>query len=106
MIGQAVTNGVADDVNTYLPESDTSAPADGRFTACVNAGTKTSQKAFNGFISKLKATSESLFLRKLIRSIPAPISSKNHATAYAFGGPDSSASPRFDPTGGRNIGST
>ena len=51
-------------------------------------------------------TSESLFLRKLIRSIPAPISSKNHATAYAFGGPDSSASPRFDPTRGRNIGST
>ena len=57
-------------------------------------------------ISIDKVTSESLFLRKLIRSIPAPISSKNHATAYAFGGPDSSASPRFDPTGGRNIGST
>ena len=28
-----------------------------------------------------------------------------YATAYAFGGPDSSSSPRLDPTRGRNIGS-
>ena len=29
--------------------------------------------------------------------------SKNHATAYAFGCPDSSCFARFDPTRGRNI---
>lgn len=29
--------------------------------------------------------SESLFLRKLKRSIPAPFSSKNHSTTIAFG---------------------
>ncbi|MDP3528009.1 hypothetical protein, partial [Methylicorpusculum sp.] len=30
---------------------------------------------------------------------------KKNATTVASGGPDSSASPRFDPTRGRNIGS-
>jgi len=34
---------------------------------------------------------------------PARKISKNHATAYAFGCPDSSCFARFDPTRGRNI---
>ncbi|QPK64390.1 PAS domain S-box protein [Methylomonas sp. LL1] len=40
------------------------------------------------------------FCESLFRGIPAPTSGKNYATAYAYGGPDSSASPRFDPTRG------
>ena len=34
---------------------------------------------------------------------PARKISKNHATANAFGGPDSSCLARIDPTRGRNI---
>ena len=37
--------------------------------------------------------------------LPARKISKNYATTNAFGCPDSSSSPRFDPTRGRNIGS-
>nr|WP_221900843.1 hypothetical protein [Bathymodiolus platifrons methanotrophic gill symbiont] len=49
---------------------------------------------------------ESLFLRKLVLGIPAQASSKNLTRPlYASGGPDSSSSPRPDPTRGRNIGS-
>jgi hypothetical protein len=36
---------------------------------------------------------------------PIRFQPKNLLAVYAFGGPDSSASPRLDPTGGRNIGS-
>ncbi|MBD9357654.1 TonB-dependent receptor [Methylomonas albis] len=40
-----------------------------------------------------------------LKWVPSDFSAKNLLAVYAFGGPDSSASPRFDPTGGRNIGS-
>ena len=48
---------------------------------------------------------ESLFLRKIFPGFLLEKSAKNHATANAFGCPDPSSSPRFDPTRGRNIGS-
>jgi hypothetical protein len=48
---------------------------------------------------------ESLFLRKIFPGFLLEKSAKNYATANAFGCPDSSSSPRFDPTRGRNIGS-
>jgi hypothetical protein len=40
-----------------------------------------------------------------LKWVPSDFSAKNLLAVYAFGGPDSSAAPRFDPTGGRNIGS-
>ena len=48
---------------------------------------------------------ESLFLRKIFPGFLLEKSAKNYATANAFGCPDSSSSPRLDPTRGRNIGS-
>ena len=48
---------------------------------------------------------ESLFLRKIFPGFLLEKSAKSYATANAFGCPDSSSSPRFDPTRGRNIGS-
>ena len=48
---------------------------------------------------------ESLFLRKIFTGFLLEKSAKNYATANAFGCPDSSSSPRLDPTRGRNIGS-
>ena len=53
----------------------------------------------------IKAGRESLFLRKIFPGFLLEKSAKNYATANAFGCPDSSSSPRFDPTRGRNIGS-
>ena len=48
---------------------------------------------------------ESLFLRKIFPGFLLEKSAKKYATANAFGCPDSSSSPRLDPTRGRNIGS-
>ncbi|GFO71907.1 hypothetical protein BJAS_P1724 [Bathymodiolus japonicus methanotrophic gill symbiont] len=47
-----------------------------------------------------------LFIAKACFGHPSPSKQqKLNATTYASGGPDSSSSPRPDPTRGRNIGS-
>jgi group II intron reverse transcriptase/maturase len=54
---------------------------------------------------EIRDTGESLFLRKIFRKSLTRKIGKNYATTNACGGPDSSASPRFDPTRGQNFGS-
>ena len=52
----------------------------------------------------LKSKGVAIFAKDF-SGLPARKISKNYATTNAFGCPDSSSSPRFDPTRGRNIGS-
>ncbi|MCQ8182925.1 hypothetical protein NP603_17510 [Methylomonas sp. SURF-1] len=49
------------------------------------------------------ADGESLFLRKIFRNPLTDKSAEMDVTAHAFGNPDTSAPPRFDPTRGSKL---
>ena len=95
--------------------NDTIQGGNGNDTINGGAGTDTGVylgNKVNYIISKISAgytvtdnIRESLFLRKIFPGFLLEKSAKNYATANAFGSPDSSSSPRLDPTRGRNIGS-